>query len=161
MQAFRKILFPVDLSETSPHISAYVRLMATQFEAEIHLLFVARVFGYFSGIYVPHPSIDTFEREIVTGAGKRLDEFRSEFFAAFQNVQAAVVAGDASEEILAYIDAQGIDLLIMGTHGRKGLEKVLFGSVAERVVKSSPVPVLVINPYKTVPFAMTGKQDGN
>ena len=93
MHEFRKILFPVDLSETSPHISAYVRLMATQFEAEIHLLFVARVFGYFSGIYVPHPSIDTFEREIVAGAGKRLDEFRSEFFAAFQKVQAAVVAG--------------------------------------------------------------------
>jgi nucleotide-binding universal stress UspA family protein len=153
MKAFRKILFPVDLSETSPHIGAYVRLMARQFEAEIHLLFVARVFGYFSGIYVPHPSIDTFESEIVDGAGKRLKEFQSEFFGDFQNVITAVVAGDAAEEILAYIDTHGIDLLIMGTHGRKGLEKVLFGSVAERVVKTAPVPVLVINPYKTAPPA--------
>lgn len=39
-------------------------------------------------------------------------------------------------------------MIILGTHGRKGLEKALFGSVADRVVKNSPVPVLTINPYK-------------
>jgi nucleotide-binding universal stress UspA family protein len=41
-----------------------------------------------------------------------------------------------------------MDLIIMGTHGRKGMDKVIFGSVAERVVKTAPVPVLVVNPYK-------------
>jgi nucleotide-binding universal stress UspA family protein len=59
-----------------------------------------------------------------------------------------VVAGDPSEEILNYIGTHGIDLVVMGTHGRKGLDKVIFGSVAERVVKSSPVPVMVVNPFK-------------
>ena len=41
-----------------------------------------------------------------------------------------------------------VDLVIMGTHGRKGMDKIIFGSVAERVVKTSPVPVMVVNPYK-------------
>jgi nucleotide-binding universal stress UspA family protein len=58
-----------------------------------------------------------------------------------------VVLGDAAEEILNYAKTEGIDLIIMGTHGRKGIERIIFGSVAERVVKKSPIPVLTVNPY--------------
>ena len=148
MKEFKKILFPVDLSESSPKLVPYVTTMAEKFGAEIHLLFVARVFEYFSGIYVPHPSINRFEDEIVEGAKKRLKEFTEEYFSDFPETRAEVVPGDISEEILKYTGSKGIDLLILGTHGRKGLEKVVFGSVAERVAKTSPVPVLLVNPYK-------------
>ncbi len=148
MKEFKKILFPVDLSESSPKLVPYVTTMAEKFGAEIHLLFVARVFQYFSGIYVPHPSISKFEDEIVEGAKKRLKEFTEEYFSDFPETKAEVVPGDISEEILKYTGSKGIDLLILGTHGRKGLEKVVFGSVAERVAKASPVPVLLVNPYK-------------
>jgi nucleotide-binding universal stress UspA family protein len=148
MKEFKKILFPVDLSEASPKLVPYVTTMAEKFGAEIHLLFVARVFAYFSGIYVPHPSINKFEDEIVEGAKKRLKEFTEEYFSDFPKTRAEVVPGDISEEILKYTGSKGIDLLILGTHGRKGLEKVVFGSVAERVAKTSPVPVLLVNPYK-------------
>ena len=148
MKEFKKILFPVDLSESSPKLVPYVTTMAEKFGAEIHLLFVARVFEYFSGIYVPHPSISKFEDEIVEGAKKRLKEFTEEYFSDFPETRAEVVPGDISEEILKYTGSKGIDLLILGTHGRKGLEKVVFGSVAERVAKASPVPVLLVNPYK-------------
>ena len=61
---------------------------------------------------------------------------------------ARVVLGDPAEEILNYAQAEGIDLIIIGTHGRKGLERIIFGSVAERVLKKSPVPVLTVNPYR-------------
>ena len=148
MKEFNKILFPLDLSESSPKLVPYVKLMTRKFGSEIHLLFVARVFEYFSGIYVPHPSISKFEDEIVKGAKKRLKEFTKEYFSDFPETRAEVVAGDISEEILKYTESNGIDLLILGTHGRKGLEKVVFGSVAERVAKASPVPVLLVNPYK-------------
>ena len=148
MKEFKKILFPVDLSESSPKLVPYVTTMAEKFGAEIHLLFVARVFAYFSGIYVPHPSINKFEDEIVEGAKKRLKEFTEEYFSDLPGTKAEVVPGDISEEILKYTGSKGIDLLILGTHGRKGLEKVVFGSVAERVAKTSPVPVLLVNPYK-------------
>ena len=148
MKEFKKILFPVDLSESSPKLVPYVTTMAEKFGAKIHLLFVARVFEYFSGIYVPHPSISKFEDEIVEGAKKRLKEFTEEYFSDLPGTKAEVIAGDISEEILKYTESKGIDLLILGTHGRKGLEKVVFGSVAERVAKTSPVPVLLVNPYK-------------
>ncbi len=148
MKEFKKILFPVDLSESSPKIVPFVTIMAQKFDSEIHLLFVARVFDYFSGIYVPHPSINKFEAEIVEGAEKRLDEFTEENFKNLPDTKATVASGDISEEILKYIQSKGIDLLVIGTHGRKGLEKVVFGSVAERVAKASPVPVLLVNPYK-------------
>ena len=148
MKEFNKILFPLDLSESSPKLVPYVKLMARKFGSEVHLLFVASVFEYFSGIYVPHPSINKFEDEIVKGAKKRLKEFTEEYFSDFLEARSEVVAGDISEEILKYTVSKGIDLLILGTHGRKGLEKVVFGSVAERVAKASPVPVLLVNPYK-------------
>ena len=149
MKEFKRILFPVDFSESSAKIVPYVQTVAKKFDTEIHILFVARILDYFTGIYVPAPSITTMEKDIIDGAEKRLYEFMDEHFRAFPNTKTAVVAGDASEEIIKYIEDRHIDLVIMGTHGRKGLDKVIFGSVAERVVKTAPVPVMVVNPYKT------------
>ena len=145
---FKKILFPVDLSETSPKIVPFVTSMAEKFDSKVHILFVARAFQYFTSIYVPHPSIDMFENEIFEGAQKSLREFAEEYFKDTDRIKTAVVKGDAAEEILNYIKKEGIDLLIMGTHGRKGLDKVIFGSVAEQVSKTAPVPVMLVNPYR-------------
>ena len=146
MQIFRRILFPVDLSEVSPKIVPYVRDMEAWFDAEIHLLFVARILQHFTSIYVPHPSVNKFEAEIVKGAEKKLQEFVNEHFRA-DSPKTRVLLGDPAEEILNYAQSEGIDLIIIGTHGRKGLEHIIFGSVAERVVKKSLVPVLTVNPY--------------
>jgi nucleotide-binding universal stress UspA family protein len=148
MKEFKKILFPVDLSEASPKLVPYVLTMAEKFGAEIHMVFIARILDHFSGIYVPHTSIDVFEKEVVEGAKKRIQEFKEEHFQAFPATKAVVLTGDISDTILDYIKSEGFDMVIMGTHGRKGLEKAFFGSVAERVVKVSPVPVFLVNPYK-------------
>ena len=148
MKEFKNILFPVDLSESSEKILPYVQAVAKKFEAKLHILFAARVFEYFSSIYVPVPSINKFEKEIIDGAEKKLYEFIDKHFKEYPGTKTVVVAGDASEEIINYVESQGIDLIIMGTHGRKGMDKIIFGSVAERVVKTSPVPVMVVNPYK-------------
>jgi len=146
MKIFKRILFPVDLSEVSPKIVPYVKDMEAWFDAEIHLLFVARILQHFTSIYVPHPSVSKFEAEIVKGAEKKLQEFVNEHFRA-SSPKAQVVLGDPAEEILSYAESEGIDLIIIGTHGRKGLERIIFGSVAEHVVKKSQVPVLTVNPY--------------
>jgi len=81
------------------------------------------------------------------GAEKALDRVCEEQLQSCPNFQRRVLSSDPAQEILKTIDSEGIDLVIMGTHGRKGLEHVFFGSVAENVVKKSPVPVLTINPY--------------
>ena len=148
MKEFSRVLFPVDLSESSDKIVPYVQAVAERFGAQIHILFAARVFDHFTSIYVPHPSINKFEKELIDGAEKRLYEFVDQHFKEFPHTKTSVVAGDPSEEVLNYIKEHEIDLVIMGTHGRKGMDKIIFGSVAERVVKNSPVPVMVVNPYK-------------
>jgi nucleotide-binding universal stress UspA family protein len=148
MKDFKIILFPVDLSAAAVKIIPYVQNLASRYNARIHLLFVARVFDYFTSMYVPHPSVSQFEKEVIEGAEKRLYEFADESFKSFPGTKTKVVAGDPSDEILNYISEHAIDLVVMGTHGRKGIDKVIFGSVAERVVKASPVPVLVVNPFK-------------
>ena len=150
MKEFKKILFPVDLSESSDKILPYVQSMAKKLDSKIYILFAARVFDYFTSIYVPHPSINKFEKEIIEGAEKRLYEFVDTHFKEFPGTKTVVVAGDAAEKIVEYIEDQKIDLVIMGTHGRKGMDKVIFGSVADRVIRLSPVPVMVVNPYREV-----------
>lgn len=122
--------------------------MAKQVEAEVHLLFVARKFICFSGMYVDSISIQNFQNEVINGAQQSIEEFVEVHFGGHTSCKTNVVEGDAAEEIINYIKAEGIDLVIMGTHGRKGLNRILFGSVAERVIKMSPVPVLSINPYR-------------
>jgi nucleotide-binding universal stress UspA family protein len=148
MKEIKKILFPVDFSEVSKKIVPYVETMADKFNSEIHLLFVARILDYFVSIYVPHSSINAFEEEILKGGKKSMEQFINEHFPTNRKILSEVVLGDASERILEYVKKANIDLVIMGTHGRKGLDKVLFGSVAERVSKMSAVPVLLVNPYR-------------
>jgi nucleotide-binding universal stress UspA family protein len=148
MAGYEKILFPVDLSEVSAKIVPHAKGLADKFPAaEIHVLFVAGTLEHFTTFYVPHPSLDRFEAELIERAGQKLQEFTNEFFADYPGVRAIVINGDPAEEILNYIETEGTNLVIMGTHGRKGLEKVIFGSVADRVVKKSPVPVMTINPH--------------
>lgn len=146
MHLFNKILFPVDLSHASPQIAPYVSEVARKFEAEVHILFVVRVFEHFASLHLRDATIKNIEAEVARGAQKKLQEFMKLFFGSYScNVQ--VVFGDPAEKILKYVEFEGIDLIIMGTHGKKGIERVLFGSVADRVVKRSPVPVLTVNPH--------------
>jgi nucleotide-binding universal stress UspA family protein len=148
MKDIKKILFPVDFSEVSKKIVPYVQTMAEKFNAEVHVLFVARILDYFVSIYVPHASINTFEEEILKGGRKSMEQFIQEHFPGPSRTTSEVVLGDASDRILECLKKNQIDLLIMGTHGRKGMDKVLFGSVADRVSKMSTAPVLLINPFR-------------
>ncbi len=150
MPAFKKILAPVDLSEASPKLAPYILSMAAKFDSEIHLLFVARISSHLTGFYIPYPKITEFEKSVLEGAEKKLIEFKEEYFKDWPQTQLKVIRGDISDEILNYIDTVGVDLLVMGTHGRKGLDRIVFGSVAERVIKASSVPVLVVNPYSNM-----------
>lgn len=143
-----KILVPVDFSENSKKIAQYGAFVAKQFGAEIHLLFVAQIFQDYSEFFVPHMPVIQFEEDLIASAEKRMVSFVEENLGKDFAVSAKVLAGDAAETILEYGQEQKIDMIVMGTHGYKGLEKVLFGSVAEKVVKMSSCPVLTVNPYK-------------
>ncbi|MBW1862924.1 MAG: universal stress protein [Deltaproteobacteria bacterium] len=148
MKEFKKILFPVDFSEVSSKIVPCVITMADKFDAEVHLIFVVRKLENYRSIFVSPVTVEDFEAEIVLGAETKMEEFVQEFFKRIFRPKTKILIGDIAEEIIKYIKAQGIDLVIIGTHGRKGMDRIIFGSVAERVIKSAPVPVLSVNPYQ-------------
>lgn len=147
METMIKMLFPVDLSGVSPKVVPDVLEMAHKFNAEIHLLYVANTLEQYDTFYVPHPSLDRFEVELHEASERRLLDFEHEFFKDYPYVQRVVLDGKPVETILDYIKSQRIDMVVLGTRGRRGLDRMIFGSIAEQVVKESPVPVLSINPY--------------
>ena len=150
MKEIKKVLFPVDFSEVSPRISTWVLGIGEKFDAEVHVLFVARQFEYFASIHVNTGSIERFEKEIIEGAEIMMKEFVEGYLEGHLAFKTKVVLGDAAEEILSYVESEDVNLVVMGTHGRKGIEKIFFGSVEERVIKNSPVPVMSVNPYRAL-----------
>ncbi|MCD6561105.1 MAG: universal stress protein [Deltaproteobacteria bacterium] len=146
MKEIKKVLFPVDFSEVSPKIVPWALTIAKKFNAEIHLLFVVRRMEYFTGIYVSQVSIADFEDEVLKGAEKKIVEFADKYFSGYPVCKSNVIVGDAVEEIIRYIKSGGIDMVLIGTHGRNPIERIFFGSVARGVIKKSPVPVMTVNP---------------
>ena len=148
MVEIKKILFPCDLTKNASKILPYVLSVSEKYDSMIYLLHVVQDLNKWGKLYVPHPSMDKFQDEAIEVAKKAMDKVCENQLQSCPNFQKRVVSGDTVDEILKVIESEDIDLLIMGTHGRKGLEHTIFGSVAEKVVKKSPAPVLVINPYK-------------
>jgi nucleotide-binding universal stress UspA family protein len=135
----------VDFSEHSSKVADYTRTMAKAFDAEIVCIYVAPSLSQYVGFKVPASSIDEFVGEIVTGAESTMEEFLGKEFQGI-NATGKVVTGYAGEEVLEYAKEEDVDMIIMGTHGRKGIDRVLFGSVAEKVVKSARCPVVTVRP---------------
>lgn len=142
-----KILMPTDLSENSKAPLEYALALADKFDAEMHLLHViqdaASLIAGPDGFYsVP----EGFYQEMRDDAVRRLDEFVEPARRPGKGVVREIKEGAPFVEIIRYARKQGIDLIVMGTHGRSGLSHLLIGSVAERVVRKAPCPVLTVHP---------------
>lgn len=145
MVQIKKILCAVDFSEASKEVASYAAYLAKSMGAEILVLYVAPSLSQYVGFHVPPSSIESFVKEIVAGADKSMESFLAE---QFKDVRARgeVVTGYAAEEILNTAAEEKVELIVMGTHGRRGIDRILFGSVAERVVKNAQCPVLTVRP---------------
>ncbi len=140
-----KILFAVDFSEATPPVAAVARTLAEQLGAEVLCLYVSPLMNNYAQLYVAPQMIDDLEAEIKAGAEKSMNEVVRTNFPGLK-VSGRVVMGYPPETIIEVAEAEDVDLIIMGTHGRKGVDRIIFGSVAEKVVKSSKIPVLTIRP---------------
>ncbi len=148
MVEFKHILFPCDLTENSNKILPFVMSMAEKYDSAIDLLHVVENLNRWGKIYVPHPYLNKLQEEALAAAEKALEWICDQKLKSCPNFRRRIVTGDPANQIIKVIEAENIDLVIMATHGRKGLEHTIFGSVAQNVVQRSPVPVLTINPYK-------------
>ncbi len=146
MKPIKKILCSVDLSDHSAEVAEYAALLASKLGAEVTAIYVAPTLSQYTGFKVPQSDIHAFVGEIVSGAQASMNAFVAEHFEGVKTT-GEVLVGYASDEILAKAKRDDMDLIVMGTHGRKGIDRIIFGSVAEKVVKNSPIPVLTIRPH--------------
>jgi nucleotide-binding universal stress UspA family protein len=142
MEAFKHILVPTDFGDASNRAIDLGLSLATKFECRITLLHSYVIptssYGYPDGILWP---ID----ELSKAAKKALDTAVSQAKQRYAKVEGVLVSGDAWQQILETAKTAGVDLIVMGTHGRRGFSRVLLGSVAEKVVRLSPIPVLTVS----------------
>ncbi len=140
-----KILCCVNLAEDSSLIANYTRKMAISMGAEVLCLYVAPTLRQYTGFHVQPQTIGHFVEEITSAAQQKMDNFIAENFDGVK-AEGKVEVGYASEVILDLSEKEHCDLIVMCTHGRTGLDRILFGSVAEKVVQKSVVPVLSLRP---------------
>ncbi|MDR0882042.1 MAG: universal stress protein [Candidatus Adiutrix sp.] len=146
MPTIRKILVAVDLSSSQcGTVADYALSLAKSLGAEIMAVYIAPSSNQYVGFHIPASSIENFTGEVFKGAEQSMKDFVKEKFSGLI-AQGKVVKGYPAEEIIGQAREYGADLIVMGTHGRVGLDRILFGSVAEKVVKASVVPVLTVRP---------------
>jgi nucleotide-binding universal stress UspA family protein len=141
MITLTRILVPHDLNCTSDHALAYARKLARTFGAQLVLLHVME--NPFMRAVAADP------RDIAAGMRRQLDDRLTD---DDRRVSRATIALDESDHpadaILDFARNEKIDLIVMGTHGRRAMNRLLMGSVAERVVRLAPCPVLTVQHSK-------------
>lgn len=140
----KRILFPTDFSEGSAHALPYAVDMAKHYGARLYIIHVIYDIAKTTGWYVPHVSMDEVYRDMEQAAKKELDKCWIEEMKGFKDIERSVVTGVPYEEIIKFVNENKIDLIVMGTHGRKGIDRILFGSTATQVVRNAPCPVLTV-----------------
>jgi nucleotide-binding universal stress UspA family protein len=146
MKTIAKILFPIDFAENYDTLLPWVSTFVGKFDATLYVLFVTQDLSSFSSFHVPHGNIQSFQEEAEAAANKKMAAVVKDHFRKFPKLESRVLTGYPAAKILELAQKEKIDLIIMGAHGRKGLERVFFGSVADEVVTTAPCPVLTIHP---------------
>lgn len=142
-QAVRRVLVPTDFSDASDTAVSHAKEIALTYGAEIDLLHVVEEPLYPTSYGIDSVAFPT--QEVVERVEKQLADVAREEI-GYEHVMVEATVGHPSSEILDFVGEKGIDLIVIATHGRSGLDRALLGSVTERVLRRSPVPVFVVKP---------------
>lgn len=146
MISIKRILLPTDFSEYADAARKYACGFADEFGSELHLLHVLEVHVNPTpelGMGLALPSHFEESQQL---AEERLTKVLDHEWASERQVSYTTTHGPPFLGIIQYAQEQDIDLIVMGTHGHSGLAHLLIGSVAERVVRKAPCPVLTVRP---------------
>jgi nucleotide-binding universal stress UspA family protein len=141
----RRVLTPIDFSDASEHALRHAKEIALTYGAEIDLLHVVD-----APMYPSAYELGSFRfpiDEVIDQSEESLADLARDIIGVEHSVVTAV-SGHPVQEILDYVEANDVDLLVMATHGRTGLGRLMIGSVAERVVRQSPIPVFLVKPER-------------
>jgi nucleotide-binding universal stress UspA family protein len=144
---WKRVCCPIDFSDASRAAMEVAADLCRRTGAELVLLHAYPIPGYTfpDGSVVASPKM---MQDLAEQAEKHLEEWRAgaEKIVGGPRVTAEKAVGEPAAEILSFASARGADLLVVGTHGRTGLEHALMGSIAERVVRRAHCPVLTVRP---------------
>ncbi|HET8645171.1 MAG TPA: universal stress protein [Vicinamibacteria bacterium] len=142
MIRLQRILVPTDFSDSARHALAYGLSFASEYGAQLLLLHVVEAVpaGYASELF-PVPMAEVFQ-QVSSYARGELARLSAEAAQKGVSVRELVVQGKPSAEIVRVAREEAVDMIVLGTHGKGVLDKALFGSTTERVVRKAPCPVL-------------------
>ncbi len=146
MKPIKSIIVPVDFFENTDKLVDYAAYIAGALSARLNFIHVVNLI---SGDLIMGGALSV---EFLSGFEKDMQQRMEELVESIQDrcpgAMGSVVSGEAVQKIVEYAKTNNGDLIIISTHGTKGLESILLGSVAKRVVKHASCPVLVMNPFK-------------
>jgi universal stress protein A len=144
----RSLLLPTDFSECANYALSYASEFAREAGASIICVHVIEpvvpTVGY-SGVTEPLPMADISE-QLEDSATRELPKIAQHEACSGLAVEEVIAHGDAASEIVRVAKERAVDLIVISSHGRTGLGRMLFGSTAEQVVRHAPCPVLVVKP---------------
>ncbi|MBX3185849.1 MAG: universal stress protein [Labilithrix sp.] len=144
MNPIEKILVPTDLGDPGESALAYAVGLADSLGAELILLhaFELPITGFPDGVLVATADLAS---RIVNASQKALGDAVEKYKGGKVKITPVLKQGDPREVILAVANDMGADLIVMGTHGRRGIARALIGSTTESVVRTAPLPVLTVH----------------
>lgn len=145
MRDITRILFATDFSDNSKFALTYAVSIARRYDAILYVVHVIQQPSYPLGMYaeISFDAMDKFNKNITEAVDKEMQALQ-ESLREIANHECLVVHGTPFLEILRTAKEKNVDLIVVGTHGRTGLDHVLFGSTAEKVVRRAPCPVLSV-----------------
>ncbi len=147
MQEVHQIIVPVDFSKATAKLVDYASYMAEKLSATIHFVHVAEI-NQGHDMLLGSSVFGDIKEKIIAAAEERMTNLLEDNSECCKGCTGKVVSGDIVDAIIDHANNNKADLIIISTHGTKGLEKILLGSVAERVIRKAPCPTLIYNPYK-------------
>jgi nucleotide-binding universal stress UspA family protein len=146
MEDIRQVIVPVDFHQHTDDLAEFAISIANKLGAQLTCVHVVEKAEYYSDYTVASSS--EIDAELRGYAEKKMSALLDKFKTSCPGCTGVVLAGDIADCIVEYAKDREIDLIVIGTHGAKGIEKIMLGSVAERVLKRAHCPTLVFNPYK-------------
>ena len=147
MKDIAKIVVPVDLDRHTEKLVEFAVFFANKLSASLRLIHIVENVST-GDMMLGSPSFEPIYKEQKVKAEELMANIVTDSKRKLADVSGTVIRGEVVEEIVNYATEEQAGLIIMGTHGNKGLERILLGSVAERVLKRAHCPTLTMNPYK-------------
>jgi nucleotide-binding universal stress UspA family protein len=144
MKPFENVLVAIDFSENSTYAFKYALELVKQFKGELTIIHVIHEPDDTAQILFSYISRELLEKAVMEDATKMMEKFCSEEMGGFTNYKTVIARGIPYQEIVMESQKIVATLVVMGTHGYTGIEHLIFGSTAERVVRSASCPVLTV-----------------